>query len=500
MKIINSKKSVKKFCAFLAGLFVTGFAFCQGISDSADNLQRKEDGTIVLTIDDAVTYSLKNSPSLKTAQIDLELAKWKKNTAWNSFLPTVQVTGTIARANDVESSLRSTNQTINGNKKLYEGLATAATAGGNPTLGYGFSNAAANMNPVSATENMHWTAMGNLSVSLNFNVAMIQNMRATIAQYETGKISWDQTVKENEISVRKLFYGLLLQQESLNLQKESLENARQRMTQAQTNYRNGYVPEIKYLQAQVAYENQVPVVEKAEMIMRQQLDTFAFLIGLPANSKIQLNGEINPKIIDLDVEELISKGLTQNLTIRTLQENIKILKLQSNALDLSAYTPSLALSWNGNPMITSAFESDWGDSNNWKDQGAFSVTLAWNITNMLPWSSSRVQARELQDNIKKLEVQLESAVRNTDLQIRTAVDTLAQCRHSLENSQRNIDLAQRSYDMTSLAYRNGTTEYLDLMDAETQLNQAKLSLVNEKFNYMTNLMDLENILNTTLVE
>lgn len=497
MKIINSKKSVKKFCAFLAGLFVTGFAFCQGISDSADNLQRKEDGTIVLTIDDAVTYSLKNSPSLKTAQIDLELAKWKKNTAWNSFLPTVQVTGTIARANDVESSLRSTNQTINGNKKLYEGLATAA---GNNPLGYGFSSAAANMNPVSATENMHWTAMGNLSVSLNFNVAMIQNMRATIAQYETGKISWDQTVKENEISVRKLFYGLLLQQESLNLQKESLENARQRMTQAQTNYRNGYVPEIKYLQAQVAYENQVPVVEKAEMIMRQQLDTFAFLIGLPANSKIQLNGEINPKIIDLDVEELISKGLTQNLTIRTLQENIKILKLQSNALDLSAYTPSLALSWNGNPMITSAFESDWGDSNNWKDQGAFSVTLAWNITNMLPWSSSRVQARELQDNIKKLEVQLESAVRNTDLQIRTAVDTLAQCRHSLENSQRNIDLAQRSYDMTSLAYRNGTTEYLDLMDAETQLNQAKLSLVNEKFNYMTNLMDLENILNTTLVE
>lgn len=500
MKIINSKKSVKKFCAFLAGLFVTGFAFCQGISDSADNLQRKEDGTIVLTIDDAVTYSLKNSPSLKTAQIDLELAKWKKNTAWNSFLPTVQVTGTIARANDVESSLRSTNQTINGNKKLYEGLATAATADGNPALGYGFSSAAANMNPVSATENMHWTAMGNLSVSLNFNVAMIQNMRATIAQYETGKISWDQTVKENEISVRKLFYGLLLQQESLNLQKESLENARQRMTQAQTNYRNGYVPEIKYLQAQVAYENQVPVVEKAEMIMRQQLDTFAFLIGLPANSKIQLNGEINPKIMDLDVEELISKGLTQNLTIRTLQENIKILKLQSNALDLSAYTPSLALSWNGNPMITSAFESDWGDSNNWKDQGAFSVTLAWNITNMLPWSSSRVQARELQDNIKKLEVQLESAVRNTDLQIRTAVDTLAQCRHSLENSQRNIDLAQRSYDMTSLAYRNGTTEYLDLMDAETQLNQAKLSLVNEKFNYMTNLMDLENILNTTLVE
>ena len=177
MKIINSKKSVKKFCAFLAGLFVTGFAFCQGISDSADNLQRKEDGTIVLTIDDAVTYSLKNSPSLKTAQIDLELAKWKKNTAWNSFLPTVQVTGTIARANDVESSLRSTNQSLATTRALAQGLATVT--GGVSTNPYTIM--ATNMNPVSATENMHWTAMGNLSVSLNFNVAMIQNMRATIA-------------------------------------------------------------------------------------------------------------------------------------------------------------------------------------------------------------------------------------------------------------------------------------------------------------------------------
>ena len=183
MKIINSKKSVKKFCAFLVGLFAAGFAFCQELPDSADNLQRKEDGTIVLTIDDAVTYSLKNSPSLKTAQIDLELAKWKKNTAWNSFLPTVQVTGTIARANDIESSLRSTNQSLAITQALAQGIATATS---NPLLTSQFGKMADNMNPVSATENMHWTAMGNLSVSLNFNVAMIQNMRATICLLYTS--------------------------------------------------------------------------------------------------------------------------------------------------------------------------------------------------------------------------------------------------------------------------------------------------------------------------
>lgn len=494
MNIKCLKKTVQRLVPVAMGFLIAGFAFCQENGGETDGLKKTEDGTIILTVDDAVEYSVKNSPNLKTAQIDLELAKFKKNTSWNSFLPNIQLSGTIARANDIDSTLKSTNQTLAMNQAILKGLAGAAS---NPA----FAAMAAQMNPVSATESMHWSAMGNLSVTLAFNAAMIQNMRATMAQYENGKITWEQTLKENEINVRKLFYALLLQQESLNLQKENLENSRQRMEQMQTNFRNGYVPEIRFLQTQVAYENQVPVVEKAEMVMRQQFDTFAFIIGLPSNSKIQLEGEIEPKLVELDVEELVEKGLEQNLTIKTLEENIRILKMQASALDLSAYTPSLALSWSGAPMITDAFDSDWTNSDNWRDSnGALAISLSWNVTNMLPWSSSRVQARELKDNIKKLEVQLESAVRNTSLQIRTAFDTMSQSRRSLENSQRNIDLAQRSYDMTQIAFRNGTTEYLDLVDAETQLNQAKLSLVNEKFNYMSNLMDLENLLNTTLGE
>ena len=52
--------------------------------------------------------------------------------------------------------------------------------------------------------------------------------------------------------------------------------------------------------------------------------------------------------------------------------------------------------------------------------------------------------------------------------------------------------------MTWLAYRNGTTEYLNLVEAQTQLNQAKLGLINEKYNYMTSLMDLETLVNSSL--
>ena len=65
---------------------------------------------------------------------------------------------------------------------------------------------------------------------------------------------------------------------------------------------------------------------------------------------------------------------------------------------------------------------------------------------------------------------------------------------------RNVTLAQRAYDMTARSYRNGTTELLDLRDAEASLNQAKLGQINQKFQYISALMDLENTLNVSLTE
>ena len=41
---------------------------------------------------------------------------------------------------------------------------------------------------------------------------------------------------------------------------------------------------------------------------------------------------------------------------------------------------------------------------------------------------------------------------------------------------------------------------MNLRDAETSLNQAKLGLLNQKYQYISALLDLENTLNTSLSE
>ena len=350
---------------------------------------------------------------------------------------------------------------------------------------------------VKETESMHWAAMGNVGVSLNLSLAYFEQIQAAKSDYESGLISYQQSIKETETNVKKLFYGLLLQQENIKVKELSLENARRRNTQSRANWDNGLVPELAYLQAYVAYENQKPEVAEAKRLLNQQLDTFAFLLGLPVGTRLKLVGSVEPEYIDADSEQLLASYGNGTLQMQSLDSTKQNLQHNLKALNLSL-APALAFSWNWQPTLTNAFDTEWGDSDNWSDSGSFSATLAWNITNLLPSSSTRVQAANLKDNIRKIELSMQTAKENQKMEVRKTVDTLNTAREQIDAMSRSINLAERSYTMLEQSYEAGNTELLELRDAESQLNQTKLGLLSQKYNYICAVLDLEQILNINL--
>ena len=470
----------------IAGLAMT--VLVSSMIFAEEEAKTEETKTVKLTIDQAVEYALKNNRTLKSNDIDLEIKERASKYSWNVFLPTVQLAGTMNSGNNSNYS------------SVVSGIGQGASWASGTVIPQSSWDSMAKSAGYEDNENAHWTAVGSLSVSLNLSLAYIGQIKAAKASYEAGKISWEQSQNETLVNIKKLFYGLLLQQESLKIQKQTLENARQRMIQAQTSYSNGAIPELKLLQTQVSYQNTKPDVESAEMSLNQQLDTFAFMLGLPVgDSKIELDGSIEPVYVETDVDELLAKYADSTLTVKSLEANIEVLKENLRAVNLSTWTPALALSWSKSPAIIYGWDfSRWGNSDNWTDSGSLSITLAMNITNMLPWSANRQQAKDLQANIEKLQLNLEMVQENQKVSVRKAVDTLKLAKEQIDAMGRNVRVAQQAYDMTYRSYRNGMTELLDLRDAESSLNQAKLGQLNQKFNYISALMDLENTLNVKL--
>ena len=464
------KKSARK----ILSLIFIGFSF-NAFAQNTENSKKSE--IVKLSIEEAVDYALKNSRTLKSKDIDLELKERASKNSWNVFLPNVTASGTMKRASEISPQY-----------------------------------AAAGLTDF-PDEESRWDVIGAVSASWNFTPAYIAQIKIARAQYEAGKISWEQNLRETTTNIKKTYYGLLLQKESLKIKKASLENTRQRMIQAQANFKNGSIPELQYLKAQVDYENARPDVDSAEQTLNQQVDLFEFLIGMPVGTPIELTSSIEPLYVNVTAEELLEKYSDNDLQIKALEKNKLAAKLGITALDLSTWVPALSVSYGWQPMYVNGssmglpnnakafgFTGDVGKDEKWYNSGSLSLTLAWNITNMLPWSSNRQQVKDYKQQLAQLDLSLQTLRENQKVQVRKAVDTLNQAREQIDSMARNVTLAQKAYDMTIRSYRNGTTERLDLRDTESSLDQAKLGLVNQKFQYISALMDLENTLNTNLTK
>lgn len=464
---------VIKFSVLITALLIGFPAISQETIDKNENSKDLEN-KLVLTVSDAVNYALTNSKSLKSAQIDLEMKKRANANSWNTFIPSVSISGTMARTN-----VSTKYDTLKSNLK---------TLGVSPEA-FGYEDNEAN----------RWAAVGNLGIEWTFSLAQIDSIKVAKAMYEQGLISWEQTVKTTEVNIRKLFYALLLQQENLLIQKKLMNNAKDRWNQAEINYKNGLVPELQVLNARVNYENKRPSILQLEQELKQNKDTFALLLGLPYGKDFEITGDIAVKYHNFDANQLYEKYLENRLDIQNLKKNIELLKIQLEAKQLATWTPAFVLNWGSKKTIQDIDESWFGDTklggSNMTEGGNLSLTLAYNISNWLPMSANMQAIKDIKQNIAKAELGLEQLKQNAEIEIHKLVDNIEKSRANIKAMNNNIELANKAYELTLKAYKSGTKELLDVRDSESSLSQAELGLTSEKYNYISALLDLEYAIN-----
>lgn len=463
-------------------------AGCFVYAQAEEPIVPAEDQKLVLTVEEAVKYALENNKSLKSSAIDLEIKKRADKYSWNTFMPTAGVSFTAARTTDIDSTL----QSINGSAQMM-GLIKEFHA----------DNHIASMIPsidtYSEEEKLHWAVLGNIGFSWAFNAAMLDQIKIAKAKYEAGQITYEKACNEMEINIKKMFYGLLLAQENLKINKDSLANAKARYDQAAINYRNGLVPELQVLNTQVSYENQKPNVLKAEKSLEQSLDLFAFMLGLPYGTNIELSGKISVSPIKVSADELVDKYIESSNEIRSLRKTIEIAELGLNAKKLSMYTPSLAINYSISPMFYAMGE--WSKGSDISDQGKLSFTLAFtDVLSWIPFSSSSQEVKDIKQQIVQAQLGYEQLVDNAKVEIHKLVDNLEIAKVNIKSMEANVELANKAYNSTLRGFNNGTQEWLSVRESDASLKQARLGLMSERYNYISAVLDLEQKLNMKISE
>jgi len=318
---------------------------------------------------------------------------------------------------------------------------------------------------------------------------MIENMNRLKLDYQSGMIAYDKAKLQLERDVRKAYNSMLLLQENIALLRENFEAANSRMQSARANYNAGLAPELTLLQAQVAMENMKPTIDQVENGYRLAMANFAMLLGLSYDTAFELVPlEKTTDFISLDVKELISKSASGKPDIQELRHSILLLKSARKAQFQSLF-PALTLSWNTQSVYTKVEGRSFSDS--LQKSGGLTLSLGLRLHSLIPFSPDFQSVKNLDDQITGANIGLAQMIQGTEIEIYNTVLALNKTQITAEAQAQTVALADRAYRLTEQAFRAGLLDLLQVQNAELELKQARVSMLEQQFNYLNGLLDLE---------
>ncbi|WP_191018143.1 TolC family protein [Treponema zioleckii] len=439
---------IRKLCVtLLVSVAVVFSAF-------GEDSQKSEKNKLEITVDSAVESALKTHVSIKRESIELNQAERNYKHSWNNFLPSISasVTGSAS-----DSSSYTSGETL--------------------------------------------TASGSLDASLSLNASLAQKIEILKQAYESGKADYEDTVREVETTVRKSFYSILYQQKKVESYKSSLDSYLNQYNQTKIKRNSGLVPELDLLTAEVNLKSAQVALKTAEKTYYNAAIEFLNEIGIeinPSETEVIFAGSLDDADLIQEVKlknltkEKIDELVESSPEVRSLKSSLDSAKLTKTYTAVSAYSPSLKLSASVTPKELSytVKNSDKSTGNSWNASVGISIPL----DSLVPGSSSRDSVSEKDDSVKDLELQLEDKRKSLRTSIVEKVHSIEISRETLEERKLNVELAQKTYQMTYTAYRNGTKDLLALQNALTSYQEAEVEWRSEQYNLMSYVLDLENLL------
>jgi outer membrane protein TolC len=425
--------------------------------------------TLTLTVDQAVEMAVAQNLGLKQSGIELKTKERSKDTAWNAFLPSMSLSAGF-----------------NGTAGIFQfqGL-TAPALTDSGALGF----------------------TTGVNFALPINAAVGTGIKNLVANYEAGLLNYEEAQKSLERDVRKQFHLLIGSLENIRIQEANIELAQRRLDQARNNFENGLAPELEVLSSEVTVANLQPAYNGVVAGYESLELFFKFLLGIDRLTGIDLVGDLETDLYELDSEDLINRYIAGRLDIRGLEKQVEAMEYAKKTYNRNFNSPTLNLGYSygisgsnselDRQSLPPTAIDPWS---NWSDNGTLSLTLQWKFDGLIPGSKTDVQVQEMQDGIDSLNLARQMAFENAGIEITNYVNQLDTARKTIEANTSSVELARRNFELTEEAYNVGTRELLDVQSAQNDFLAAAQQLLLARYEYIAGLLDLEYALNASMDE
>lgn len=447
---------------------------------SAQDIQR-------MSLDEAVSYAMKNSNSIKGLQLGVKDAEELIQATKATGLPQVnaelgynffyQLPGVVFPASFTESAaLPYINfGTLQG---ALQNAGIKDAAGNTLTLQYPAASSGGKLSFVQRNGISGGLSANQLIFSGSYTVAL----KAASLAREMASVQV--TSKEQEVrnQVMDAYLPSLLITESVKTLDKNIGNLEKLLKEVTATLKAGFVEQLDVDRLELSLAN---LRSERDNIDRQKglvINALKMVIGYPMDKDIEPTDDINSLLQPAPQEDLTG-GIDFNQH-KQYQVLLTGEKLQALNVDLNkaGYLPTVVgfANWTANLNSDNYFSKS--KETYWLPQGLVGVKATMNI-----WDSNEKKHKIERAKIALAQIQLQKSdfQRAITLQVMNARISYTNAQRRVESQQKNLALADRIFNTTQIKYKNGIGSSLEITTAEQQLYQAQQNVRQAQFDLLT---------------
>jgi outer membrane protein len=425
------------------------------------------------TLNEAVEFALKNSPSYANAELDMQSAIYRKNETMGVGLP--QINGSI----DFKDYL-----------KIPTSLIPAAA----------FNPAAPKDAYAAVKFGVQYQATAGFSASqMIFSADYFLGIRMSKEFLNLSRINVQRSKADLVAQVSKAYYSVLVGKERLKLLDINMAKLDKSLSDLRAYNQQGMIEQIDVERLEVANNNLKNEKEKTVELIKTGEYLLKFQMGYKIYDDISLTDSLN-----------LTEDLKQNLNAAsadiTKRPDYQLLVAQQrfSEADLKrlrfGYLPTLAAygSYQLNTQRTTPniFANDKNvATKQWYPIALVGVTMNLNIFDGLQRhykiQQAKITVNKNINNVKNLEF---ASQMETSMAAITFNNTLK----TLENNKRTMELARHVYDVAQKKYDQGVGNNLEIVNAQSSLREAEVNYYNAVYDALVSKIDYQKATGTLI--
>lgn len=437
----------------------------------------------VYTRDEAIKTAMENSSDVKTAEEDLIKASSQVDAGYGNAYPSIDLSANVTRIfglDDVKKTSAITDAAKDMADKKDDAGYPKANAFDQNVIGPALDGMTYGMK----SQAYRWQSSVGLTLTQVLYAAGKVGTAIDIAKAykHLEEVNLDNTKSKVRYEVDNAFDQLIYLDSSIAIVDESIKITQDNLDFVEQGVKSGLATELDLARVQLSME--ALKVDRKALEDKRLLAKNALLntMGLDWDNDVQFNGELRSPESNLPYPDTSMASVKQRRRELVMLQATETMKEKNIEIEEGGYKPTIALVGGLKYANNQNKITEW-DAPKWDKLNKYvSLNLSMNLFNGMQTKEAVVQAKS---SLRSTQIQKETAERGFRVQIESCAQTLASAERNLEVLKNNIDLAQRIYDMTDAAFRNGMETQLNLLTANMDLRKAKLNYLQGILNWNT---------------